>query len=83
MIQDRRRLRIYQIVTADGELSVDLGAECWQDDQGAVHGTGLWYDLIVPSSEDLEAQARAKNISALEWLRQKLSTITYIKIEVL
>lgn len=83
MISDRRKLRIYQVISTDGELTLEQSADCWQDDKGVIQGGGLWYDLVVPCPEDLEAQAKVKNISALEWLRQKLTIVTYLKIDIL
>lgn len=83
MISDGRRLRIYRVVSTGGILSLDQGAECWQDVTGRICGVGLWYDLMVPVYEDLMAQAQAKNISALEWLRCKLESTTFIRVEVI
>lgn len=83
MISDNRRLRILQVRSDDGELSLAAGAQVWQDDKGSIQGDGLWFDLLVPAPADLEAQARALNISTLEWLRQKLSVLTYIQIELM
>lgn len=83
MIKDGRRLRIYRLVSVAGELSPDQGSEVWQQPDGTIGGVGLWYDLVVPSHEDLQAQARAKNISALEWLKRKLETMTFLRVDVI
>lgn len=82
MIKDSRRLRIYRVVSINGELSLDQGSEVWQMPDGTIGGVGLWYDLLVPSHEDLQAQARAKDISPLEWLKRKLETVTFIRVDV-
>jgi hypothetical protein len=81
VIADKRRLRVYQVMSDGGELSLGAGAECWQDDMGAIKGLGLWYDVLVPAPADLEAQARSLGISTLEWLRRRLVAMSYIKVE--
>lgn len=80
-VADRRRLCIYRIIVTAGELALEEGAQCWQDDTGKISGHGLWYGLLVPRPEDLEAQAKALDMSVLEWLQCKLANITYLKTE--
>jgi len=82
IVSDTRRLRIYRVTVTDGELSLQQGSECWQDQDGAILSTGLWSDLLASQPEDLAAQAKVKNISSLEWLRRKLEMSTYLRVEV-
>lgn len=82
IIKDNRRLRIHRVVSINGSLGLDQGVEIWQLPDGGIRGVGLWYDLLVPNIEDLQAQARASNISPLEWLKRKLELITFLRVEV-
>lgn len=81
MISDNRRIRIYRVVSVEGTLSLDQGSEVWQEN-GKVCGVGLWYDLLIPVPDDLVAQAKAKDISPLEWLKRKLESVTFLRVDV-
>lgn len=82
MISDKRRIRVTQVIVSKNEMTPESGAEFWQDTDGNVVCVGLWSDLLVPFPEDLKAQATAKGISTVEWLRQRLDRIPYLQVEV-
>jgi hypothetical protein len=83
VITDHRRIKIYRIVCRDHQLNLDEGAEVYQDAKtGKLCGHGIWWDLLVPNQSDLEIQAKNKNISPLEWLKQKMEVIPYLKVEI-
>lgn len=69
MKSDVRRLRLYQIKMADGEMLSDFAADIWQDADGHLETSGIWEGLVPYVREDVEIQASAAGLSPLEWLR--------------
>ncbi len=82
MIRDQRIARIQRVSVVDGSLSVAAAGTFWQDESGKICGCSAWHDLLLPFPEDLDVQAKAKNISNLEWMIQRLRAIPYILVTV-
>ena len=80
---DNRRLRIFRVKAIKGELSLDSGAEVWQEASGNVLVAGPWDGVLVPSQEDLAGRARALGLSPLEHLRKRLLSCPYIQVEII
>ena len=82
MRSDGRRIVLSRIVSVDGVLSVEQGCVIWQNATGGIEVAGLWKDVLVSVPEDLSFQAKARDVSPLEWLRQRLARIPHIRMEV-
>lgn len=82
-LNDNRRLRIFRVRSLGGELSLDSGAEVWQEPGGNVSVAGPWEDVLIPSQEDLMGRAGSLGISPLEYLRRRLSQCPYTQVEVI
>jgi hypothetical protein len=80
---DNRRLRVSRVKVLGGEMSLDKGAEVWQEPNGNVSVAGPWDGVLVPSQEDLAGRARALGISPLEHLRKRLLSCPYVQVEVI
>ena len=82
-LNDSRRLRVFRIKTVKGELSLDSGAEVWQEPNGNILVAGPWDGVLVPSQEDLAGRARSLGVSPLEHLRKRLLVCPYVQVEVI
>ena len=80
---DNRRLRVFRVKVLGGEMSLDSGAEVWQEPNGNVSVAGPWDGVLVPSQEDLAGRARALGLSPLEHLRKRLLSCPYVQVEVI
>lgn len=81
-ISDTRRLRVRRVVSSNGELRLDQGADVWQEKDGKLRASGLWEDLLVLANEDNEIQAARMGVSPLEWFRMRLMRCSAVVIEV-
>lgn len=81
-ISDSRRLRVFRVKSARGELISDQGADVWQASDGKIMVSGLWEDLLVPSQEDLMLQAFDAGMSPLELLRMRLLQSSAVRVEI-
>lgn len=81
-VNDTRRLRIYRIRAMKGELSVEQGADAWQERDGRVSVSGAWDGLLVPDQEDLATLAELSGVSPLEALRVRLLESPCVRVEV-
>jgi hypothetical protein len=79
---DKRRLRLYRVKTAQGDVLVEAGADVWQDVDGHLQTSGLWAGLLPFSSEDIEIQAQRQGISPLEWMRIRMLNCSLVSVEV-
>lgn len=80
---DSRRLRVCRVKVIQGELSLDSGAEVWQEPNGDISVAGPWEGVLVPSQEDLTGRAKALGLSPLEHLRRRLLLCPYVEVEVI
>ena len=81
-MHDGRRLRVFRVKVIQGELSLDSGAEVWQEPGGNVAVAGPWDGVLVPSQEDLIGRAKSLGLSPLEYLRKRLLLCPYVQVEV-
>lgn len=81
-INDKRRLRIYQVSIAGGELRSSSVADVWQTPDGEVHVSGLWAGIVPLTPEDMEIRATRVGVSPLEWFRKRLLSSPLIEVEV-
>lgn len=79
---DLRRLIVYQIRIADGELVEDYAGGARQDAEGVVVFDGLWSKLLPGSPEDVRIQADALGVSSLEWFKVRLQQSSLVRVEV-
>jgi len=82
MKSDSRRLRLYQVKMANGEMLCDFAADIWQGPDGHIQTSGIWEDLVPYAREDIEIQAKELKVSPLEWLRRRLACCSMVRTEV-
>lgn len=82
-ISDFRRLRVRRVVSENGELKLENGADVWQEKDGTINSSGLWGGLLVGSDEDNQIQASKLGISPLEMIRSRLMRCSAVVVEVL
>ncbi len=81
IVADRRRMRINRVDVLSGGLVAHVAGEVWQNADGSIGGCTSWHDLLIALPEDFRFQAEIKGISPLEWLKRRLSNISYITVE--
>lgn len=82
MINDKRRLVVNRVDVVSGSLVLHPAGSLWQDLDGGIAGCSSWIELLAPNMEGLKAQALAKGVSLLEWVRMRLTAIPYISVDI-
>ena len=82
-IQDKRRLRIYQLRIIDGDPKRGSAAEVRQDGNGMVDVSGLWGGVVPLTPEDMKIRASKVGVSSLEWLRLRLLSSPLVEVEII
>lgn len=81
-INDKRKLRVYRVMSIEGELSLHEACDLLQGPDGKIAVSGLWDNSLL-RQEDLGIQAEAMNISPLELVRLRLMNQPSVVVEVI